>query len=156
MHLGVRLSSLTLLEKVSHDYCQRTMVSHDNGHTTIVTRLWCHTTIVTRLCPGGGAAATAAAEELSTTSRLHPIMRRYSIRRSGNPSLRYRNMSNRPIPGWSASRIYGKIRDLKFRVKIDAFFDFLRYGSWRPLDVTKTMSEDVRTFCTTENLILRT
>ena len=37
------------------------------------------------------AAATAAAttEELSTTIRPHPIMRRDSISRSGNPSLRY-------------------------------------------------------------------
>ena len=36
------------------------------------------------------------------------------------------------------------------------FFVFLRYGSWRPLDVTKTMSEDVQTFSTIGNLILRT
>jgi len=31
-----------------------------------------------------------------------------------------------------------------------------RYGSWRPLDVIKTLSEDVRTFSTIGQLILRT
>ena len=34
--------------------------------------------------------------------------------------------------------------------------DFSRYGSWRPLDATKTMSEDVRTFSTIGDFILRT
>ena len=28
------------------------------------------------------------------------------------------------------------------------FFDSLRYGSWRPLDVIQAMSEDVQTFST--------
>ena len=32
----------------------------------------------------------------------------------------------------------------------------ITYGSWRPLDVTKTMSEDVQTVSTVENLILKT
>ena len=36
------------------------------------------------------------------------------------------------------------------------FFDFFRYGSWRPLDVSKTLSEDVRTFSTIGQLILGT
>ena len=35
------------------------------------------------------------------------------------------------------------------------FFMSFRYGSWRPLDVTNMMSEDVRPFSTIENLILR-
>ena len=36
------------------------------------------------------------------------------------------------------------------------FVYFFRYDSWRPLDITKTMSEDVRTFSTMGNFILRT
>ena len=37
---------------------------------------------------GGATATTAAAEEFPATTRPHPIMRRDSIPRSGNPSLR--------------------------------------------------------------------
>ena len=43
-----------------------------------------------------------------------------------------------------------------FCVKNDVFLDFSRYGSWRPLDVCKRMSEDVRAFSTIGELILRT
>ena len=51
---------------------------------------------------------------------------------------------------------YGKNRIFEVSVKNDDFLDFSRYGSWRPLDVSKTLSEDVRTFSTIENIILRT
>ena len=35
------------------------------------------------------------------------------------------------------------------------FFTLFRYDSWRPPDVSKTMSEDVRAFSTIGNLIMR-
>ena len=44
---------------------------------------------------------------------------------------------------------------LFFSIKNDRIVVFSRYGSW-PLDVTKTMSEDVRTFPTIGDFILRT
>ena len=53
-------------------------------------------------------------------------------------------------------KIAGKYGILDFLVKIDGFLFFFRYGSWRPLDVSKTLSEDVRTFSTIGQLILRT
>ena len=46
---------------------------------------WCQQ----RLVPPGTAAAATATEEFSATTRPHPIMRRDSIPRSGNPSLRF-------------------------------------------------------------------
>ena len=50
----------------------------------------------------------------------------------------------------------GGLRNGKQNNDFYVFYLVFLYGSWRPLDVSKTMSEDVRTFSIIGQLILRT
>ena len=45
---------------------------------------------------------------------------------------------------------------LGFPAKVDDFLDFVQDGSWSPLDIAKTMKEDVQTFSTIGNFALKT